>query len=229
MAPTGSADRRNREVRGAANYCELYVTVQLAFKFIAQQNVGRDEGGEARRENVTLQKVGPRVMRYSLQEEDAGEKALNIGARPASLSLHVLVCQIKLDGLTSSQLEYVTDSEAAMHKPFPELTDLRFGIYEYDGRGPILPYSFLGGSARRLFHFRDYRNYFCLPLTFPVPGYIPPDVMATSLDSLWLHSQQARPRPALESRRPPPPPLTRSIPPTVSPKFDSKGPANIWR
>jgi hypothetical protein len=61
-------------------------------------------------------------MRYSLQEEDAREKALinNIGAPPASLSLHVLVCQIKLDGLTSSQLEYVTDSEAAMHKPFPE-------------------------------------------------------------------------------------------------------------
>jgi hypothetical protein len=37
----------------------------------------------------------------------------------------------------------------------------------------------------------------------------------TNLESLWL-SQQARPRPALESQCPPPPQLTRSILPSLT-------------
>ena len=41
----------------------------------------------------------------------------------AALEHNDRVCQIKLRYLTSSQLEYLTDS-AAMQKPFPELTDL---------------------------------------------------------------------------------------------------------
>ncbi len=59
------------------------------------------------------------------------------------------VCQIKLRYLTSSQLEYVTDS-AAMRKPFPELTDLHLRIFVDGGLGRIPPDSFLGGTAPRL-------------------------------------------------------------------------------
>ncbi|KAF8502707.1 hypothetical protein F5888DRAFT_1113887 [Russula emetica] len=53
------------------------------------------------------------------------------------------VSRIELIYLTSSQFGYVTDS-AAMHKPFPELTDFRLDMFVYDGPEPILPDSFLG-------------------------------------------------------------------------------------
>jgi hypothetical protein len=151
------------------------------------------------------------------------------------------VSQIELRNLTSSELEHVIDS-AAMRKPFPELTDLNVVMYQfqvrYDGPpGPILPDSFLGGSAPRL---RSLRLSGCpfpgLPKLLlsathlvhlslddiPRSAYIPPEVMATSLSALTsleflcLEFQYPRPRPALESRRPPPPPLTRSILPNLT-------------
>jgi hypothetical protein len=100
-------------------------------------------------------------------------------------------------------------------------------------QGLELPDSFLGGTALvydhlnwLFFHFRDYRNYFCLVnldlSDIPRSGYIPPEAMATglsalsSLESLHLDFLYQRPRPALESRRPPPPPLTRSILPNLT-------------
>ena len=52
--------------------------------------------------------------------------------------------------------------------------------------------------------------------------YIPPEVIATSLSALTsleflrLQFRYPRPRPALESRRLPPPPLTRSILPSLT-------------
>jgi hypothetical protein len=59
-------------------------------------------------------------------------------------------------------------------------------------------------------------------------GYIPPETMATSLsaltclESLSLQFRYPRPRPALESRRPPPRPLTRPILPSLT-KIRFKG------
>jgi hypothetical protein len=146
------------------------------------------------------------------------------------------VCQIDLRYLSSSQLEYATNS-AAMQKSFPELTDLRLAINGDDRPSPILPNSFLSGAAPRL------RKLYLAGVPFPglpklllsathlvdldldhIPrsGYIPPEVMATSLsaltslESLCLHFPYPRPRTALESRRPPPPPLTRSILPSLT-------------
>jgi hypothetical protein len=156
----------------------------------------------------------------------------------AALEHNDRVCQIELEDLSSRKLEYVTDS-AAMHKPFPELTDL----YLYgsgSGPGPILD-SFLGGTAPRLRTLELFNVPFPgLPklllsathlvtlylLNIPCSGYIPPEVMATSLSaltslkSLYLRFQYPRPRPALESR--PPPPLTRSILPRLT-KIEFKG------
>jgi hypothetical protein len=54
------------------------------------------------------------------------------------------VCQIDLAYATG--LEYVTHL-AAMRKPYPELTDLQLSMSD---PGPILPDSFLGGTAPRL-------------------------------------------------------------------------------
>jgi hypothetical protein len=159
----------------------------------------------------------------------------------AALEYNDRVCQIILGPLTSSQLEYVSNS-AAMHKPFPELTHLRLDMYEY-GPKPILPDSFLGGTAPRLRSLiLDRVPFPGLPnlllstthlvdlhlLNIPRPGHIPPEAMVTSLsaltslESLRLNFQYPRPRPVLESRRPPPPPRTRSILPSLT-KIEFKG------
>jgi hypothetical protein len=154
----------------------------------------------------------------------------------AALEHNDRVCQIRLGSLSRRELEYVTDS-AAMQKPFPELTHLRLVMFKHDGPGPILPDSFLGGTAPRL------RSLYLSGVPFPglpklllsaahlvnldlydIPrsGYIPPEAMATSLsaltslESLALQFRYPRPRPALDSRRPPPPPLTHSILPTLT-------------
>jgi hypothetical protein len=147
----------------------------------------------------------------------------------AALEHNDRVCQIELQYL--KQLEYVTNSPA-MQKPFPELTDLRLGI-----RDEPLPDSFLGGTAPRLRSLYLYTPFSGLPklllsathlvelalLFIPSSGYIPPEAMATglsaltSLESLRLSvSFHPEPRPALESRRLPPPPLTRSILPRLT-------------
>ena len=143
------------------------------------------------------------------------------------------VCQIDLNWCTNSQLGYVT---AAMQKPFPELTYLHLG---YGGglESQILPASFLGGTAPRLQSLFLHRIPFpglpklLLSAThlvdlnlsnIPCSGYMPAEAMATSLSALTglkylrLRFQYPRPRPALESLRSPPPPLTRSILPSLT-------------
>ena len=146
----------------------------------------------------------------------------------AALEHNDRVCQINLVNLTYSPSGYLTDS-AAMQKPFPELTDLYLSVFSIPP-GLILPDSFLGGTAPRLrslnFHYITFPGLPKLLLSathlvklnfdnIPPSGYIPPEAMATSLsaltslESLCLHFRYPRPRPALDSRHPPP--LTRSI------------------
>ena len=149
----------------------------------------------------------------------------------AALERNDRVRQINLEHLTSSQSESVTSS-AAMRKPFLELTHLGLGLLE---PGPILPDSFLGGTAPRLRELRlcgvPFPGFPKLLLSatqlvhldlFSIPpsGYIPLEAMATtlsaltSLESLYLRFRYPRPRPAIESRRPPP--LTRYILPSLT-------------
>jgi hypothetical protein len=136
------------------------------------------------------------------------------------------VCQVKLYGLSISQLKCVA---AAMHKPFPELIDLRLGGSDAE---PILPDSFLGGTAPRLRSLKlanipfpglptllsSATHLVNLNLDYIFDSDIPPEAMATSLsaltnlESLRLHF----PYPDLESQRPPPPPPTRSILPNLT-------------
>jgi len=151
----------------------------------------------------------------------------------AALEHNDRVCQIDLNCWFSPERESVMYS-AAMQKPFPELTDLRVSMYKGESR-PILPDSFLGGTAPRL------RSLHLVRIPFPgVPklllsathlvklhlsviprsGYILPEAMATglsaltSLETLHLSFRDPRPRPALGSRRPPPP--TRFILPRLT-------------
>src|ERR1700733_4824541 len=65
----------------------------------------------------------------------------------AALGQSNRVCRVLLLDLVGWQLEEVT---AAMQAPFPELIDLELDSY---GETPVIPDSFLGGSAPRLEHF----------------------------------------------------------------------------
>ena len=157
----------------------------------------------------------------------------------AALERNDRIRQIDLRYLTSLRMGYVTDS-AAIHKPFPELTDLQLAIYGEDEPGSMLPDSFLAGTAPLLRKLSlDGISYPGLPKlllsathlvglslhNIPPTGYIPPEAMATSLialtnlESLRLRFRHPRPRTALEGRRLPPRPLTRSILPNFT---------NIW-
>jgi F-box-like len=138
------------------------------------------------------------------------------------------ICEIHITDMTNPRWRRFA---AAMQKPFPELTCL-----EVTARGdvePVLPDSFLGGSAPHL------RTLFLRRIPFPsmpklllsglvslflwdIPdsGYISPDAMATALTvmtrletlNLWFGSPRSRPGPA---SRPLPPP-TRFVLPALT-------------
>ena len=144
------------------------------------------------------------------------------------------VCQIGLLDVTSSHLEEVL---AAMRQPFPALTDLAiwWGDWRKDGlledeMTPVVPESFLGGSAPRLQYLQLERVPFPgLPKLLlsadglvslyvwkiPHSGYFSPEAMVrclstlTRLETLSLGFKYPLSRPVRESRRPHPP--TRSI------------------
>ena len=134
------------------------------------------------------------------------------------------------------QLERVL---AAMQGPFPELTDLHLGLYSK--QVPVIPDSFLGGSAPRLRSFElDGIPFPGLPkllssvthlvyLTLydiPHSGYISPKAMIallsvlSSLDELILQFQSPQSRPGWESPSLPPPRL--SVLPALT-SLDFKG------
>ena len=173
----------------------------------------------------------------------AGDRTTGVDNIIAALEHNDRVCKICLNWLSSPDWEYLTDS-ALMQKPFPELTDLvlhMYGYNLYDESWPILPDSFLGGTAPRLrslglwyIHFPGLPKLLLsathlvhLDIRFiPNSGYILPEAMATgllaltSLESLYLIFHYPRPRPAPESQHPPP--LTRSILPHLT-KFEFGG------
>ena len=128
---------------------------------------------------------------------------------------------------------------ATMKKPFPELTYLK--LTSDDGNLPILPDSFLGGSAPRLRTLNlsgipfpamrklllSSRNLVSLRLwSIPNSGYISPEAMVTCLSALTglrsfgLGFRSPQPRVDRGTRRPPP--LTRMALAALT-KFRFKG------
>jgi hypothetical protein len=138
----------------------------------------------------------------------------------AALGQSNRVRQVFLQGLAAWQLEKVL---ATMQVPFPELTDLQ--LHSYDETVPVIPDSFLDGSAQRLRYFALYGIPFpglpklllsATTLVFltlfriPHSGYISPEAMValisalSSLETLQLEFQSPQSRPDWESRRRPP-------------------------
>jgi hypothetical protein len=137
----------------------------------------------------------------------------------AALGQSNRVCQIDLN-IPGGELEEVL---AAMQVPFPELTDLQLSSF---GERPVIPDSFLGGSAPRLLHFGlrgipfpglpnlllSATHLVDLHLcNIPHSGYISPDAMVallsmlSSLESLSLESASPQSHPSSESRNMHPP------------------------
>ena len=146
------------------------------------------------------------------------------------------VCKVDLWCLANWQLEEVF---AAMQLPFPELTDLR--LHSNGKTPPVIPDSFLNGSAPRLRHLDLNKIPFpglsklLLSATrlvdlwlydIPLSGYISPEAMVallcslSSLEKLYVEFASRRSRPDWESRSLPPP--KRSIHPALN-DFQFKG------
>ena len=146
------------------------------------------------------------------------------------------VCQVFLLRLVGWQLEEVL---AVMQVPFPELTDLQ--LSSYDETPPIIPDSFLGGSAPRLRYFKlssiPFPGFPKLLLSathlvrlrlsnIPHSGYISPEAMVAFLPGLsnltifYLEFQSPQSRPGWDRRSLPPP--IRSILPSLD-QFNFKG------
>ncbi len=140
------------------------------------------------------------------------------------------VCRVDLWHLDDRQLDKVL---AAMQVPFPQLTWLHLG--SNGETPPVIPDSFLGGSAPHLRFFDltgipfpglpklllSATHLLHLELSnIPHSGYISPEAMAallsvlSSLELLFLHFQSPQSRPDWESRRPPP--SKRSVIPALT-------------
>ncbi len=139
----------------------------------------------------------------------------------AALKHNDRACVIQLWSVPSSLLELVS---AAMQDPFPELTELE--ILSRDNTPPVVPDSFLGGSAPRLRSlWLDQVPFPGLPKLLsscpnlvelslwriPLSGYFSPEAMATVLSNLTrletfdLKFQTHQSLPDQNTRRPPPP------------------------
>jgi hypothetical protein len=148
------------------------------------------------------------------------------------------VCRIDLLDVMNPELE---EFLAAMQQPFPALTELALWYgYRLNDEDemiemPVIPESFLGGSAPRLQCLELARIPFpglpklLLSATdlvtlsiwgIPHSGYISPEAMVrclstlTRLEDLFIGFKSPRSRPVRESRRPHPP--TRSTLPTLT-------------
>ncbi len=147
------------------------------------------------------------------------------------------VYEVNLAYLSDRQLDKVL---AAMQAPFPQLTELRLSS-NGETPPPVVPDSFLGGSAPHLRFFElsgiPFPGLPKLHLStthlvelslFDIPhtGYISPEAMApllsvlSSLEKLYLRFQSPQSRPDWETRRPPP--SKRSVIPALK-RFEFKG------
>ena len=179
-------------------------------------------GGAFTRDTLNFWPALPLII--SCQGDYRTYRIGSMGNIIAALERTDRVCLVNLINVPSSDMEIVL---AEMQQPFTELTDLQ--LWSADEM-PVVPDSFLGGSAPRLECLTLCRIPFPgLPKLLPsathlatlrlsnIPhsGYIPPNAMAavlstlTSLNYLELGFRSPRSRPDLASRRLPP--STRSV------------------
>ena len=174
----------------------------------------------------------PLVIQCEKDDDDYSKDSIrNVDNIIAVLERRNRVCRIDLVGISFSNFGTIF---AAMQQPFQELIFLRLWSY-YDGMVPVIPDSFLGGSAPRL----RYLMFSHIPFPglpnlllsathlvnlalrhIPHSGYFSPEAMATvlsastSLENLVLDFFSPRSCPDRENRRSPP--AIRSILPVLT-------------
>jgi len=174
-------------------------------------------------------------LRSGFLHPESGERWDNVVAALESEHYH-RICEIYISGIPGSRWERFA---AAMQKPFPELTRIEVSVY--CDVAPVLPDSFLGGSAPRLRTFSlegiPFPSIPTLLLSanglttltlwdIPDSGYFSSDAIATALtvmttlESLRLQFRPPQSRPDPASR--PLPPLTRFVLPALT-KLTFKG------
>ena len=169
---------------------------------------------------------------------DGSQSQVNATNVIAALRHHNRVCKISYSNRQHQDSPLLKEF-AAIDEPFPALTALN--LFAYGPNVPVLPDSFLGGSAPRLRSL--YLNGFPYPSIgtllssttnlvelclsdIPHSGYIAPETIVPSLstlarlESLSLHFQFPRSRAHRENRHPPP--LTRVVLPSLT-LFDFPG------
>jgi hypothetical protein len=168
------------------------------------------------------------IQNYWIRARDLGEDN-----RIAALDHPDRVCSIDFNNIRRLNGPVLNKITAGSRVPFPELTYLR--LWSNDSSMPVIPNSFLGGSAPRLRTLK-LRN-----ISFPAvsnlvlsasdlvdlslqgvppPGYISPKAMAACLSSLnklrtlslGFQSPRSRSRPD----QPTPPPQTRIVLPALT-------------
>ena len=200
--------------------------------FKSPRHLGLELVGTARTPARKMLDVWPALPLIVSCDDSSTGRADNI---IALLERSDRVCRASLKKVRSSKLETFL---AIMQQPFPELKHL--SLYSNDRPRPLVPDSFLAGSAPRmeslLLHGLRYpglpklllsaTHLNSLLLIIPHTGYISPDAMGTalsasiSLESFLLEFQSSKSRPDQESRRPPP--STRSLLPVLK-DFEFKG------
>jgi hypothetical protein len=180
----------------------------------------------------------PLIIRGNMASSSALGSAASTDNVIVALGQSNNVCQVDLRDLADWQLQEVL---TAMQVPFPELTDLRLSSHMTVTMPPVIPDSFLDGSAPRLrrFELRGIpfsgvpnlllsANYLVnlRLLNIPHSGYFSPEAMVallsalSSLEGLSLEFQSPQSRPGLETQ--PPPPSKCSILPALN-GFHFKG------
>ena len=198
--------------------------------------------GSPRRLNLRLRCTGRTPVRETLYVWPVLPIVLSVNGnemRCADNMIAVLehnadrICQSELLGFTS--LSSLFDKVLAVtQQPFPALTHLDLRLRE-EGTAPVVPDSFLGGSAPQLQTVFLHRIPFpglLKPLLsathlvihsllrIPHSGYISPEAMVTclssltSLESLLIGFESPRSCPDRKGRRPPP--LTRTLLPALN-------------
>jgi hypothetical protein len=148
----------------------------------------------------------------------------------AALEHNDRICQLELFEFSSLQLQKVL---AVTQQPFPALTHLQ--LWLRDETGPVVPNSFLGGSAPQLQTLTLYHLPFpglpnlLLSAThlvnldlrdIPHSGYFSPETMVTGLSALTslerLKIKFKSPRSCPDLKRRHPPPLARTLLPALT-------------
>jgi hypothetical protein len=227
MEPSSPRNLRVEEWKSLINVCRRWRTLVFRSPRRLNLRLGCTPGKPAK-DTLDIWPTLPLVV-----HSDGHKLAYGMDNIIAALGQSTRVCQVAFYGLDDFELEEILP---AMRVPFPELTDLHLGSdLSNGGLTPVIPDSFLDGSAPRLRHFGLYgipypglqnllfsaTHLVSLELSnIPHSGYISPEAIValisvlSSLEGLAVKFRSPQSCPDRETRRPHP--SKRSVIPALT-------------